>query len=332
MKNIGIIGFGKMGMLHAGIINALHDSRIVSIAESSDFIQKASKGLMNNISFHRDYQNMIKKENLDGIVITTPVWLHAEMMNYCFQNNLSMLVEKPLCRKLSELDFTLDDLIKRKISLVTGYCLLFKDTFVKVKELLSKNIIGEVLWVKGFINVQQIFKQSNNWQYNKETAGGGVMIGLSSHLISVLAYLFGKEKEVHSVTRRYFSKDVEDIGLALIRFEDDIICSIESSWSKFNCRLPRATIEINGEYGQILADETEVSIFLNEDRLGLTSGWTKFTQADLFKGVEFDIGGAEFTNQDRLFIDSIDSDSDVWCNYFIHSVTTQRIIEKVYGN
>ena len=61
MKNIGIIGFGKMGMLHAGIINALHDSRIVAIAESSDFIRKASKGLMNNISFHRDYQNMIKK-------------------------------------------------------------------------------------------------------------------------------------------------------------------------------------------------------------------------------------------------------------------------------
>ncbi|MBL7085903.1 MAG: hypothetical protein ISS28_02215, partial [Candidatus Cloacimonetes bacterium] len=153
-----------------------------------------------------------------------------------------------------------------------------------------------------------------------------------SHLISVLAYLFGKEKEVHSVTRRYFSKDVEDIGLALIRFEDDIICSIESSWSKYNYRLPRATIEINGEYGQILADETEVNIFLNEDRLGLTSGWSKYTQADLFKGVEFDVGGAEFTNQDRFFIDSIDSDSKAWCRNFIHSVTTQRILDKVYGN
>jgi len=332
MKNIGIIGFGKMGMLHAGIINALHDSRIKAIAETSNFIRSASKGLMNNISFHRDYQNMIKKENLDGIVIATPVWLHAEMMNYCFQNNLSMLVEKPLCRKLNELDFTLDDLIKRKISLVTGYCLLFKDTFVKVKELLSKNIIGEVLWVKGFINVEQIFKQSNNWQYNKDTAGGGVIIGLSSHLISVLAYLFGEEKEVYSVTRRYFSKDVEDIGLVLIKFENDIICSIESSWSKYNCRLPRTTIEINGEYGQILVDETEVRFFLNEDRLDLKSGWTKFTQADLFKGVEFDIGGAEFTNQDRFFIDSIGSDKNAWCSNFIHSVTTQRILDKVYGN
>ena len=332
MKNIGIIGFGKMGMLHAGIINALNDSCITAIAESSDFIRNASVGLMNNVIFYKDYQNMITKEKLDGIVIATPVWLHAEMLNYCFQNNINMLVEKPLCRRLDELDFTLEDLIQKEISLVTGYCLLFKDTFVKVKELLLNNIIGEVLWVKGLINVQQIFKQSPNWQYNKETAGGGVIIGLSCHLISVLAYLFGKEKEVHSVTRKYFSKDVEDIGLALIKFENDIICSIESSWSKYNCRLPRTTIEINGEYGQILADETEVSIFLNEDRLGLTSGWTKFTQADLFKGVEFDIGGAEFTNQDRLFIDSIDSDSDVWCNYFIHSVTTQRIIEKVYGN
>ena len=97
MKNIGVIGFGKMGMLHAGIINALHDSRIKAIAESSDFIRNSSKGLIKNVTFYKDYQEMITKEKLDGIVIATPVWLHAEMMNYCFQNNLSMLVEKPLC-------------------------------------------------------------------------------------------------------------------------------------------------------------------------------------------------------------------------------------------
>ena len=331
MKNIGVIGFGKMGMLHTGIINALHDSSVIAIAESSDFIRNAGKGLMKNISFYKDYHNMITKENLDGIVIATPVWLHAEIMNFCFQNNLSMLVEKPLCRRLDELDFSLDDLIQRKISLITGYCLLFKDTFVKVKDLLVKNIIGEILWAKGFINVQQIFKQSSNWQYHKDTAGGGVMIGLSSHLISVLAYFFGNEKDVHAITRRYFSKDVEDIGLALIRFENNIICSIESSWSKYNYRLPRATIEINGEYGQILVDQTELRVYLKEARCGLSGGWTKFSQADLFKGVEFDIGGPEYTNQDRFFIDSIGINKDEWSSNFINSVTTQRIIEKIYG-
>ena len=251
-------------------------------------------------------------------------------MNFCFENDLSMMVEKPLCRNLGELNFSFDDLIQRKISLITGYCLLFKDTFVKVKEILLSNIIGEVLWAKGYINVQQIFKQSSNWQYNKDTAGGGVMIGLSSHLISILTFLFGKEKDVHSLTRRFFSKDVEDIGLALIKFENNIICSIESSWSKYNSRLPRATIEINGEFGQILADETKVSVFLKEPRLGFSSGWTIYTQADLFKGVEFDIGGAEFTNQDRFFINSIGSNDESWYSNYNHSITTQRIIEKIY--
>lgn len=332
MKNIGVIGFGKMGMLHAGIINALHDSRIIAIAESSDFIRGAGKGLMKNISFYKNGENMIEKENLDGIVITTPVWLHGKMMNYCFQNNLSMLVEKPLCRRLDELDFTFDDLIQRQISLVTGYCLLFKDTFVKVKDLLAKDIIGEVLWVKGFINVQQIFKQSSNWQYNKDTAGGGVMIGLSSHLISVLAYFFGNEKDVYAITRSYFSKNVEDFGLALIRFENNIICSIESSWSKYNYRLPRATIEINGEYGQIIVDQTELRIFLKEARCEHSEGWTRYSQADLFKGVEFDIGGPEYTKQDRLFIDSINTNNEDWISNYNNAVTTQRIIDKIYGN
>lgn len=331
MKKIGVIGFGKMGMLHAGIINAFQDSKIVSISESSDFIRNAAKSVMPQVSFYQEHKDMISNEQLDGIVICTPVNKHAEMMNLCFQNNISMLVEKPLCRKLDELDFTLVDLIQREISLITGYCLTFKDTFVKLKELLSKNIIGEVLWVKGLINVQQIFKQSSNWQYNKETAGGGVMIGLASHLISVLVFLFGKENKVLAITKRFFSKDVEDIGLALIRFENNIICSIESSWSKYNFRLPRAAIEINGEFGQILVDQTELRVYLKEARCGLSGGWTRFSQADLFKGVEFDIGGPEYTKQDRFFIDSIGINNYEWRSNFINSVTTQRIIEKIYG-
>ena len=207
MKSIGVIGFGKMGMLHAGIINALHDSQIISVAESSDFLRTSASGLLKNVSFYQDYRDMISKENLDGVVICTPVSLHSEMMNVCAENNISMLVEKPLCRRLTELNFTIDDLIKKRISLVTGYCLTFKDTFVKAKELLSLNVIGEVLWTKGHINVQQIFKQSSNWQYRKESAGGGVTIGLASHLISVLVYLFGREEEVHALTKRFFSKD-----------------------------------------------------------------------------------------------------------------------------
>ena len=44
MKNIGVIGFGEIGMLHAGTNNALHDSRVVALAESSDFIQNAGSG------------------------------------------------------------------------------------------------------------------------------------------------------------------------------------------------------------------------------------------------------------------------------------------------
>ena len=87
---------------------------------------------------------MIQTEKLDGIVICTPVGTHAEIMNYCYQNNLNMLVEKPLCRNLDELNFSIKGLEYKKMTIVTGYCLLFKDTFMKVKELLSMNLLGNI--------------------------------------------------------------------------------------------------------------------------------------------------------------------------------------------
>ena len=267
MKRIGCIGFGKMGMLHTSIINAFHDTSVISIVEPSNFVRSYADRIMEDVKFYKDHKEMVENEELDGVLICTPVANHAEMMNYLYKYNMSMFVEKPLCRNLDELEFSKVGLLRKNISLVTGYCLLFKDTFVKAKEFLNEGILGKVLWCKGFINVQQIFERSNHWQYDKEIAGGGVMINIGSHLVSVLVDFFGEEKEVFGLNRIHYSKDVEDMSLALIKFENEVICSVEASWSKYNHRLPKATIEINGEFGQIFVDETEIKIFMSEEPL-----------------------------------------------------------------
>ena len=320
-----------MGALHSGIINAFPDSEIVAVTEVSKFVRSYASKIMNNVNFYSSHNEMLKSENLDGVVICTPVGTHAGTMNDCFDEGISMLVEKPLCSNLEELNFKTEDLINKEVSIITGYCLLFKDTFVKAKKIIDSNALGTILWSKAHINVEQIFKKSNNWQYNKETAGGGVMIGLSSHVISVLVDFFGQEKLVYGLTREHFGNGVEDAGLALIEFDSKVICSLESSWSKFNSRMPKATLEINGEFGQIFVDETEVKLFLSRDFEEYGEGWTNFNQADLFKGVEFDIGGAEFTNQDRFFIDSLNHKDNSWLKNYEISTCTQRIIGKIYG-
>ena len=57
MEKIGVIGFGKMGMLHSGIINAFKDAKIVSVSESSNFICKYARNIMRNVNFYNDYKN-----------------------------------------------------------------------------------------------------------------------------------------------------------------------------------------------------------------------------------------------------------------------------------
>ena len=44
--NVGIVGLGKMGLLHAGVLNTLDDVQIVSVAEKDSLVTKHLKSVL----------------------------------------------------------------------------------------------------------------------------------------------------------------------------------------------------------------------------------------------------------------------------------------------
>ncbi len=67
----GFIGFGRMGITHFSILNS-HDSvKIVSVCDSSKTLMNIL-GKYTDIITYSDYNEMIDKEELDFVVISTP--------------------------------------------------------------------------------------------------------------------------------------------------------------------------------------------------------------------------------------------------------------------
>jgi len=50
-----VIGIGKMGMLHAGIVNALDGMELAAVAEPSGFLASAVKSLKPGLPVYEDY-------------------------------------------------------------------------------------------------------------------------------------------------------------------------------------------------------------------------------------------------------------------------------------
>jgi myo-inositol 2-dehydrogenase/D-chiro-inositol 1-dehydrogenase len=88
---IGIIGLGKMGMLHGALINKINGCSLVAISDTSKMLTKAFQSIMPNVSFFNNYHKMFENSQLDGVIITTPSASHvsiaraaAEKKNWVF--------------------------------------------------------------------------------------------------------------------------------------------------------------------------------------------------------------------------------------------------------
>jgi len=133
LLDIGIIGMGKMGMLHAGIVNSLKESKLIAVADPSTFVKSTFNSLKPEINFYSDYKEMLKKETLNGIFITTPVNLHIPMAMDCAALGIPIFMEKPLSCNAEEAQPLLKILNENNIVSMIGYGARYFDMYIKGK-------------------------------------------------------------------------------------------------------------------------------------------------------------------------------------------------------
>ena len=103
MKNTkirtAVVGAGKMGSIHAKVYSKLAQSDFVAVVDIDR--QKAQKlaKRYNCAAFNRS-SDLIGK--VDAATIATPTEHHAELAKYFIQNNIAVMIEKPLAASVKE--------------------------------------------------------------------------------------------------------------------------------------------------------------------------------------------------------------------------------------
>jgi len=321
----GIIGMGKMGLLHAAILNSIKNVRVDSVADPEKLIINFIKKNSPDIKVYDNYKTMLEKSELDFVFITTPVNSHIEIASNCIDRNLPFFVEKPLSRTAKECEPLFELLRNKPVVNMVGYCLRYSETFSKTKELLNENILGEIKNVKCSVYQTLEAKRRSGWRFKKDVSGGGILIDLGAHLIDLLIWFFGNIKTINGKTEFQNTKNVEDFASASLGFENGINCSFEASWNVDNYRLPETTIEVNGTKGKLKVNENFLKIsYFNENEKD-----SILYKQNLYTGVEIDIAGPEYTREDLDFIDSIKNQQQMNLNV-VNSSKVQSVIDSIY--
>jgi predicted dehydrogenase len=72
---VGVVGLGKMGLLHASILNIMPTVELAAVCERSTFTRKLVKKVLNGIPVVGDISEF-SGLNLDAVFVTTPTPSH----------------------------------------------------------------------------------------------------------------------------------------------------------------------------------------------------------------------------------------------------------------
>jgi len=320
----GVIGMGKMGILHTGILNSLQGVEVKALVDNQDAILNFIKGAIPAIETYKDYRDMLNKEELDLVYITTPTSLHTRPAIECVDRQIPFFVEKPLGVSTADCLNLVNAVKRNPVANMVGYSKRFVDTFSKAKEIIASKDLGNLIYFNSSMYVSQLFTKGKGWRYKKESSGGGVLNTLAAHLIDLLLWYFGDISLIEGNVKSFYSKDVEDFVHSYLLFEKGFSGYLDASWSVRNYRLPEIRIQVEGDRGMLTVTDDYLKVYIDKE-----GSWKTYYKQDLFNGVDFDLGGPEYTREDKHMIESIRAKRETGMDVF-DGLKVQKIIEGIY--
>lgn len=302
---LAVVGFGKLGLLHAALANGLPGCSLVAVADRASTMLSMLQTQMPNVAVYDDHRSLLEGSKVDGVLIATPTHLHVPIALDFIEAKIPVFIEKPLALTSQQSRPLLEALARKPVPNMVGYMSRQTDTFRKAKAILNSHALGQIQLLSSTMYISQLLKPGKGWRYNKATSGGGVLITQNSHMIDMLTWLFGEVEWVSAHASRFYSEEVEDAAHVYFGFKNGIRGWMDTSWSMRHHRTLTMNIFVQGENGTLQVNDDEVKLFLDEQAGGLSNGWTVWKKPDLFEGVSFDVGGPHYTRQAEEFVAAI---------------------------
>jgi predicted dehydrogenase len=236
---VGLIGCGDIAPTHAKALAEAEGARLVACMDVAEASAK-SLGEEFDAAHTTSTEELLADPEVELVTIATPAFTHDEITEAAAKAGKHVLCEKPLAADLPGADSMIANCEQAGVSLSTCFPLRYLGAAKWLKGLAEAGALGEIIeirlrnmgekkesyWTGGFSGRTQ-----TNWRKSRAQSGGGVIITNLIHHIDLARAVTGLE-----VTRAFCeagtfctSVEVEDLGLASLRYENEAIGLVEGS-------------------------------------------------------------------------------------------------------
>lgn len=306
MLNIGIIGAGRIGKVHAeSITHNINEARVYSIAEP--FQKGDIHSWANSLGITKvctNYHDILNDDVIDAVLICSSTDTHADIAIDAIKAGKHVFCEKPISQDLSKIKAVMETLSGSNVKFQVGFNRRFDHNFEAVKSAVSSGKIGDIHIVK----ITSRDPEAPPVEYVK--VSGGMFLDMTIHDFDMVRYLTSSEVvEVYANGACLVNpkiKEVGDIDTAVINLKlaNGALAVIDNSRKADYGYDQRA--EVFGSKGQVSVTNDTGSTAVISTASGTVGEKPLYFFLERYM--------ASFSKEISLFVSAITNDTDVAVN------------------
>jgi predicted dehydrogenase len=259
----GIIGCGMIANFHAEALKHIPDAQLVACfdtyAPSAEKFAAANPG----VTQYPRLEQLLDDPRVHVVCICTPSGAHRDPAVQAAEAGKHVVVEKPMEITLARCDDILNACRNNRVQLCPIFPSRFSPANIALKQAIDQGRFGKLTLGDTYVKwwrTQQYYDQGG-WRGTWALDGGGAYMNQAIHNVDLLYWFMGDVAEVCGVTATLAHEriEVEDVGVAALRFKNGALGVIEATTSAWPGLLKKT--EIHGTQGSVIVEQDDILLW-----------------------------------------------------------------------
>ncbi len=220
MINVAVIGVGYWG---PNMIRNFDSYDATNMVVCSDLKPERLKFIQSKhptVKTTTDYQEILKDNKIDAVVICTPVYTHYEIAKNALLAGKHVLIEKPMTSNSAQAEELIELAERNRRVLMVDHTFIYTGSVRLIKKYLDSGEIGDVYYFDSVRINLGLFQHDVN-----------VIWDLAPHDISIMDYLLASKAEgVVATGVDHVGNGFEDVAYMTVFYPNNVIAHVHANW------------------------------------------------------------------------------------------------------
>jgi len=206
--HVGVIGVGRMGGCHArNLAGRIPGARLVGLADPNRAARERLQAELGVADGYDDYRELVHRDDVDAIVIATPVEVREDIVRECVAAGKHIFSEKPVASDMAQTQRIRELLRGAKVKYQLGFMRRFDPGYAHAYEQIRAGRIGEPVLIR------LTSRDASGPPVSYVHTSGGLFVDSSVHDFDLARWLMGDEvTSVYALGGRFVYHEYAEAG------------------------------------------------------------------------------------------------------------------------